>query len=68
LDRIKRAGTSIKEKLQFCYNSIVIIGFIYRILGRSPLSSGITKILRWEYYNSITEGKAFIGIVIYYRI
>jgi hypothetical protein len=37
-------------------------------LGRSPSSSGITKILRWERSDNITEGKAFIGIVVYYRI
>src|SRR5882757_9940809 len=47
---------------------MVIIGFIYRALGRSPSSSGITKILRWERCDSVTEGKAFIGIVVYYRI
>jgi hypothetical protein len=68
LDRVKRTGASIGEKLQFCYNRMVIIGFVYRVFGRSPLSSEITKILKWKYYNSITESKAFIGIVIYYYI
>jgi RNase H-like domain found in reverse transcriptase/Integrase zinc binding domain len=68
LDRVERAGASIGEKSQFCYNGMVIVGFVCGALGRSPSSSGITKILRWERCDSVTEGKAFIGIVVYYRI
>jgi hypothetical protein len=68
LDRVERAGASIGEKSQFCYNGMVIVGFVCGVFGRSLSSSGITKILRWKRCNSVTEGKAFIGIVVYYRI
>ena len=45
LDRIKRAKASIKPKLQFCYNSISIIGFIYSFRRRSLIIIKVNKIL-----------------------
>jgi hypothetical protein len=45
LNRIKRAKASIKPKLQFCYNGISIIGFIYSFKGRSLTIAKVSKIL-----------------------
>jgi hypothetical protein len=59
---------SIGEKSQFCVNRIVIIRFVYGSLRRSPISDGIRKILRWEKCDNVKEGKAFIRIMVFYRI
>jgi hypothetical protein len=45
LKRIKRAKASIKSKLQFCYNSIGIIGFVCSFRGKSPIIAKVSKIL-----------------------
>jgi hypothetical protein len=45
LKQIKRAKASIKSKLQFCYNSISIISFIYSFRRRSPTTIKVNKIL-----------------------
>jgi hypothetical protein len=45
LNRIKQAKASIKLKLQFCYNSISIISFIYKFKGRSLTIAKVNKIL-----------------------
>ena len=45
LKRIKRAKASIKPKLQFCYNSISIISFVYSFRGRSLAITKVNKIL-----------------------
>jgi hypothetical protein len=45
LKRIKRAKASIKPKLQFCYNNISIISFIYNFKGRSLITTKVSKIL-----------------------
>jgi hypothetical protein len=45
LNRIKRAKASIKPKLQFCYNSISIISFVYSFRGRSLTTTKVSKIL-----------------------
>jgi hypothetical protein len=45
LNRIKRAKASIKPKLQFCYNSISIISFVYNFRGKSPITTKVNKIL-----------------------
>ena len=45
LNRIKRAKASIKPKLQFCYNSISIIGFVCGFRGRSLAATKVSKIL-----------------------
>jgi hypothetical protein len=45
LKQIKRAKASIKSKLQFCYNSISIISFVYSFRGRSPAITKVNKIL-----------------------
>jgi hypothetical protein len=45
LKQIKRAKAFIKLKLQFCYNSISIISFIYSFRGRSLVAAKVNKIL-----------------------
>jgi hypothetical protein len=45
LNRIKQAKASIKLKLQFCYNSISIISFVYSFKGRSLTIIKVNKIL-----------------------
>ena len=45
LKQIKRAKASIKLKLQFYYNSISIISFVYSFKGRSLTTTKINKIL-----------------------
>jgi hypothetical protein len=45
LKRIKKAKAFIKSKLQFCYNSISIIGFVYSFRGRSLIIAKVSKIL-----------------------
>ena len=45
LKQIKRAKASIKLKLQFCYNSISIISFVYSFRGRSLATIKVSKIL-----------------------
>jgi hypothetical protein len=45
LNRIKRAKASIKLKLQFCYNSISIVSFVYSFRGRSLAIIKVSKIL-----------------------
>jgi hypothetical protein len=45
LKQIKRAKAFIRLKLQFCYNSISIISFVYGFKGRSPAITKVSKIL-----------------------
>ena len=45
LNQIKQAKASIKLKLQFCYNSISIIGFVCIFRGKSPITTKVSKIL-----------------------
>jgi hypothetical protein len=45
LKRIKRAKASIRPKLQFCYNNISIISFVYSSKRRSLAITKVNKIL-----------------------
>jgi hypothetical protein len=45
LKQIKRAKASIRLKLQFCYNSISIISFVYSFKGKSLTIIKVSKIL-----------------------
>jgi hypothetical protein len=45
LNRIKQAKAFIRLKLQFYYNSISIISFIYSVKGRSFATIKVNKIL-----------------------
>ena len=68
LNRIKQAKAFIRLKLQFCYNSIGIIGFVYSFRGRSLTITKVNKILNQHQYNNITKAKVFLRICVYYRI
>jgi hypothetical protein len=45
LKQIKRAKAFIRSKLQFCYDSISIISFIYSFRGKSLIATKVSKIL-----------------------
>jgi hypothetical protein len=45
LKQIKRAKAFIRLKLQFCYNSISIISFVYSFRGKSLIATKVNKIL-----------------------
>jgi hypothetical protein len=45
LKQIKRAKAFIRPKLQFCYNSISIISFVYSFRGKSFAIAKVSKIL-----------------------
>ena len=45
LNRIKQAKAFIRPKLQFCYNSISIISFVYNFRGKNPTITKVNKIL-----------------------
>jgi len=45
LKQIKRAKAFIRLKLQFCYNNISIISFIYSFKGKSFTATKVNKIL-----------------------
>ena len=69
LTDLKRAGCTISgAKLQFYIPEIRIVGFIYDVLGRYFNIFKVIKIVEWPSPNNISEIRAFIGIVIYYKI
>ena len=45
LKQIKRAKAFIRLKLQFCYNNISIISFVYKFKGKSLTTTKVNKIL-----------------------
>ena len=68
LERIERAGACIGPKSQFCYNGMVIVGFVCGAEGRGPEEAKVRKINNWTRCDNPTEAKAFMGICTYYRI
>lgn len=68
LERIEKAGACIGPKSQFCYNGMVIIGFVCGAEGRGPEEAKVRKINNWIRCDNPTEAKAFMGICTYYRI
>ena len=68
MDRIERAGACIGAKSQFCHNGMNVVGFICGYNGRTPSTSKVIKILEWPACKNATEGRAFIGVCVYYRI
>jgi len=47
---------------------IKIVGFVYRVEGKTPNSMKVIKILKWKPYADIREARAFIGVYVYYWI
>ncbi len=68
MERIERAGATIGPKSQFCYDGMIIVGFVCGSGGRSPEAAKVSKILNWKECKTVTETKAFLGICVYYRI
>ena len=66
---LKRAEYTISgAKSQFCMSGIRVVGFICDSLGRHPDTSKVIKIVEWAPPNDVTEARAFIGVVVYYRV
>jgi len=45
LERVEKAGAYIGLKLQFLYDGIVIVGYVYRALSRTSKASKVKKIV-----------------------
>ncbi len=68
MDQIECIGAYIRAKSQFCYNRMNIVRFICRYNSRTPTTLKVIKILEQPAYRNITEGRAFIGVCVYYQI
>jgi hypothetical protein len=69
LANLEKVGyTILKAKSQFCMPGLRVIEFIYDILKRYPDIFKMIKIVKWFSPNNVTEVKAFIKVIIYYRI
>ena len=66
IDQIKRVEAYIKAKLQFYYNRINIIKYIYKYNSRTFTTLKVIKILKQLAYKNITKGRAFIKVYVYY--
>ena len=55
-------------KSQFIRQSVIIVGYIYNTNSRSLNQAKIKKILEQEVYINISKVRAFLGIIIFYRI
>jgi len=66
---LERAGYTISgAKSQFYIAGIRVVGYLCDIEGRYPDTAKIIKILKWLYYDSITEARVFLGVCVYFRI
>ena len=68
LERLERAGASIGPKSQFLKAGILVVGYVCTSEGRSLSTSKVLKILEWPACRNATEGKAFLGVCVYFRI
>ena len=68
IDQIKRVRACIKAKLQFYYNGMNIVRYIYKYNSRTSTTLKVIKVLEQLACRNVTKGRAFIGIYIYYRI
>jgi hypothetical protein len=69
LANLEKAGCTISGvKLQFCMSGLRIMEFVYDILRRHPNISKVIKIVKWPFFNDITEVRVFVGVAIYYRV
>jgi hypothetical protein len=66
---LERAGCTISNpKSQFCLPGIRIVGFVCDYLGRYSDFAKVIKIIEWVESLDVFQARAFIGIVIYYRV
>jgi len=63
------AGLTISgTKSAIGMSGIDIVGMVCDFDGRRPEEKKVSKIIRWPTPRSIRDTRAFIGIVVYYRI
>ena len=66
INQIKYIEVYIKTKLQFYYNRINIIKYIYKYNSRTFTTLKVIKILEQLAYKNITKERVFIRVYIYY--
>jgi len=66
---LERAGCTISgAKSHFCKDEIVVVGYRCNGKGRYPEESKVAKIIYWRDCEDVTSARAFLGVVVYYRI
>jgi hypothetical protein len=66
---IERAGATISgHKSDFCYPSMIVVGYRIDQHGRHPDEKKIDKIINWPDCRNAREVRMFIGVCVYYRI
>jgi hypothetical protein len=60
--------TILKAKSQFCIPGFRVIEFVCDILKRYFNIFKIIKIVKWPFPNNIAEIRAFIKVIIYYKV
>ena len=68
LERVERAGVSIRPKSQFLKKGMTIVGFSTGDFGRLPEASKVIKILEWPSCSNLTEVRSFVGVCVFYKI
>lgn len=69
LYNLELAGlTASGDKLMLCQPAVKVVGYVCDYNGRHPEANKVAKILDWPGCRNLTETKAFIGVVVYYRI
>ena len=69
LSDIERAGATVSgHKSDFCYPSMIVVGYRVDEHGRHPDQKKIEKITTWPECRNQKEVRMFIGICVYYRI
>lgn len=66
---IERAGATISgHKSDFCYPSMIVVGYRIDEHGRHPDEKKVDKITRWPDCRNAKEVRMFLGICVYYRV
>jgi len=68
LKQLKRSGTIIGAKSQFCQNEMNIIDYATNSAGQKPSATYLLKVQNWIKSSNVKEVKGFLGLVIYFRI
>jgi hypothetical protein len=66
---VERAGATIsREKSDWCWNGVQIVGCVGREAGRWPQASKVDEVWNWPWCKTCTECRAFLRLCTYYRI
>jgi hypothetical protein len=66
---IERAGATVSgHKSDFCYGSMIVVGYRVDANGRHPDQKKVTKIKTWPACRDVKEVRMFLGICVYYRV